>query len=107
MGKIIRPLGIDELPQLINVIKGEMSLVGPRPERPEHVERFEEEIPAYASRHRVRPGLTGWAQINGLRGDTDIRERVEHDIYYIENWNPWLDIKILLKTVLSFVDRDA
>ncbi|MHB1325414.1 MAG: undecaprenyl-phosphate glucose phosphotransferase [Thermoleophilia bacterium] len=107
MGRIIRPLGIDELPQLINVIKGEMSLVGPRPERPEHVERFVREIAAYASRHRVRPGLTGWAQINGLRGDTDIVERVEHDIYYIENWNPWLDIKILLKTVLNFVDRDA
>jgi exopolysaccharide biosynthesis polyprenyl glycosylphosphotransferase len=107
VGRIIRPLGIDELPQLINVIKGEMSLVGPRPERPEHAERFEQQIPAYASRHRVRPGLTGWAQINGLRGDTDISERVEHDIYYIENWNPWLDVKILLKTILSFVDRDA
>lgn len=107
VGRFIRPLGIDELPQLINVIKGEMSLVGPRPERPEHVEHFELEIPAYSSRHRVRPGLTGWAQINGLRGDTDILERVEYDIYYIENWNPWLDIKILLKTVTSFVDRDA
>ncbi|MHB9112509.1 MAG: undecaprenyl-phosphate glucose phosphotransferase [Thermoleophilia bacterium] len=107
VGKLIRPLGIDELPQLINVIKGEMSLVGPRPERPEHVEHFAQEIQAYGSRHRVRPGLTGWAQINGLRGDTDISERVEHDIYYIENWNPWLDIKILLKTVTSFVDRDA
>ena len=71
------------------------------------MERFEREIAAYASRHRVRPGLTGWAQINGLRGDTDIVERVEHDIYYIENWNPWLDIKIMLKTVLNFVDRDA
>jgi exopolysaccharide biosynthesis polyprenyl glycosylphosphotransferase len=107
VGRLIRPLGIDELPQLINVIKGEMSLVGPRPERPEHVEHFEQDIPAYCSRHRVRPGLTGWAQINGLRGDTDISERVEHDIYYIENWNPWLDIKILLKTVTNFVDRDA
>lgn len=107
VGRLIRPLGIDELPQLINVIKGEMSLVGPRPERPEHVEHFEQEIQAYCSRHRVRPGLTGWAQINGLRGDTDISERVEHDIYYIENWNPWLDIKILLKTVTNFVDRDA
>jgi len=107
VGRFIRPLGIDELPQLINVIKGEMSLVGPRPERPEHVEHFELEIPAYSSRHRVRPGLTGWAQINGLRGDTDILERVEHDVYYIENWNPWLDIKILLKTLTSFVNRDA
>ncbi|MFA5801372.1 MAG: undecaprenyl-phosphate glucose phosphotransferase [Thermoleophilia bacterium] len=107
MGRIIRPLGIDELPQLINVIKGEMSLVGPRPERPEHVVKFEEEIPTYCSRHRVRPGLTGWAQINGLRGDTDIAERVEHDVYYIENWSPWLDIKIMLKTVFAFIDRDA
>ncbi len=107
VGRIIRPLGIDELPQMINVIKGDMSLVGPRPERPEHVERFEKNIHSYGSRHRVRPGLTGWAQINGLRGDTDIAERVEHDIYYIENWNPWLDIKILLKTVFAFVDRDA
>jgi exopolysaccharide biosynthesis polyprenyl glycosylphosphotransferase len=107
VGKIIRPLGIDELPQLINVIKGEMSLVGPRPERPEHIPRFQKDIPSYSSRHRVRPGLTGWAQINGLRGDTDIHERVEHDIYYIENWNAWLDVKIMLKTVLSFVDRNA
>lgn len=107
IGRIIRPLGIDELPQLVNVLKGEMSLVGPRPEQPEHVQKFEGEIRAYSSRHRVRPGVTGWAQINGLRGDTDITERVEHDIYYIENWNPWLDIKIMLKTVLKFVDRDA
>ncbi|MHB1389961.1 MAG: undecaprenyl-phosphate glucose phosphotransferase [Thermoleophilia bacterium] len=107
VGRIIRPLGIDELPQMVNVFKGEMSLVGPRPERPHHVARFEEDIQAYASRHRVRPGLTGWAQINGLRGDTDIGERVEHDIYYIENWSPWLDIKIILKTVFTFIDRNA
>ncbi|MCL6106483.1 MAG: undecaprenyl-phosphate glucose phosphotransferase [Actinobacteria bacterium] len=107
VGRVIRPLGIDELPQLINVIKGEMSLVGPRPERPEHVETFIKSIPSYDARHRVRPGLTGWAQINGLRGDTDISERVEHDLYYIENWNPWLDIKIMLKTLFAFVDRDA
>ncbi|MBE0428832.1 MAG: undecaprenyl-phosphate glucose phosphotransferase [Thermoleophilia bacterium] len=107
VGRIIRPLGIDELPQLVNVLKGEMSLVGPRPERPEHAENFRKEIPTYGSRHRVRPGLTGWAQINGLRGDTDIGERIEHDIYYIENWNPWLDIKIMLKTILAFVNKDA
>ena len=107
VGRLIRPLGIDELPQLLNVISGEMSLVGPRPERPEHVEKFTREIQSYGSRHRVRPGLTGWAQINGLRGDTDILERVEHDIYYIENWNPWLDIKILLKTLFTFIDRNA
>lgn len=107
VGRIIRPLGIDELPQMVNVLKGEMSLVGPRPERPQYVARFEADIQAYTSRHRVRPGLTGWAQINGLRGDTDIAERVEYDIYYIENWNPWLDIKIMLKTVFAFIDRNA
>lgn len=107
VGRVIRPLGIDELPQLVNVIRGDMSLVGPRPERPEHVESFIERIPSYAARHRVRPGLTGWAQINGLRGDTDIHERVEHDIYYIENWNPWFDIKILLMTIFAFFDRNA
>lgn len=107
IGRIIRPLGIDELPQLINVIKGDMSLVGPRPERPEHVRKFVKKIPSYDTRHRVRPGLTGWAQINGLRGDTDIVERVEHDIYYIENWSPWLDVKILLKTLFTFIDRNA
>ncbi|MHB1463946.1 MAG: undecaprenyl-phosphate glucose phosphotransferase [Thermoleophilia bacterium] len=107
VGRVIRPLGIDELPQLINVIKGEMSLVGPRPERPEHIENFVRDIPTYNTRHRVRPGLSGWAQINGLRGDTDIHERVEHDLYYIENWSPWLDIKIMLKTIFTFVDRNA
>ncbi|MHB1002909.1 MAG: undecaprenyl-phosphate glucose phosphotransferase [Thermoleophilia bacterium] len=107
VGRIIRPLGVDELPQLVNVIRGDMSLVGPRPERPEHVDHFLETIPSYAARHRVRPGLTGWAQINGLRGDTDISERVEHDIYYIENWNPWLDTKILLITLFAFFDRNA
>ncbi len=107
VGRVIRPLGIDELPQLINVIKGEMSLVGPRPERPEHARKFIREITSYSARHRVRPGLTGWAQINGLRGDTDIGERVEHDLYYIENWSPWFDIKIVLKTMFTFIDRNA
>ncbi len=107
VGKVIRPLAIYELPQLINVIEGDMSLVGPRPEQPEYVKEFSRRIPSYSSRHRVRPGLTGWAQINGLRGDTDISERVEYDIYYIENWSPWFDIKIMLMTVLSFVNREA
>ncbi len=107
VGRVIRPLGIDELPQLINVIRGEMSLVGPRPEQPEYVQKFMSEIPSYGARHRVRPGLTGWAQINGLRGDTDIAERIEHDLYYIENWSPWFDIKIVLKTIFTFVDRNA
>lgn len=107
IGRIIRPLCIDELPQLINVLKGEMSLVGPRPEQPGHAEKFMREIPHYDSRHRVRPGVTGWAQINGLRGDTDLIERVEFDINYIENWNPWLDIKILIRTVFAFINRNA
>lgn len=107
IGRIIRPLSLDELPQLFNVIMGDMSLVGPRPEQPEFVREFSREIPSYSSRHRVRPGLTGWAQINGLRGDTDIGERVEYDIYYIENWSPWLDIKIMLRTVIAFVHPNA
>lgn len=105
VGKVIRPLAIDELPQLINVIKGDMSLVGPRPEQPDFVREFSRKYPSYSSRHRIRPGLTGWAQINGLRGDTDIGERVEYDIYYIENWSPWFDIKIMLKTLLAFINR--
>lgn len=107
VGKVIRPLAIDELPQMINVIKGDMSLVGPRPEQPEYVSAFSRKIPSYPSRHRVRPGLTGWAQINGLRGDTDIGERIEYDIYYIENWSPWFDIKIMMRTILAFVNRNA
>ncbi len=107
VGRVIRPLAIDELPQLINVIQGDMSLVGPRPEQPDHARKFSRRIPSYSSRHRVRPGLTGWAQINGLRGDTDISERAEYDIYYIENWSPWFDVKIMLKTLIAFVKRDA
>jgi exopolysaccharide biosynthesis polyprenyl glycosylphosphotransferase len=107
IGRIIRPLGVDELPQLVNVIKGEMSLVGPRPEQPDFVKSFSESISSYDARHRVRPGLTGWAQINGLRGDTDINERVEYDIYYVENWSPWFDIKILMRTIFAFFDRNA
>jgi exopolysaccharide biosynthesis polyprenyl glycosylphosphotransferase len=107
VGKVIRPLAIDELPQLVNVIEGDMSLVGPRPEQPEYVREFSRKFPSYSSRHRVRPGLTGWAQINGLRGDTDIGERAEYDLYYIENWSPWFDIKIMMKTLLAFVHRGA
>jgi len=99
IGKIIRRLSIDELPQLINVLKGEMSLVGPRPERPEFVEVYKKEIPSYNSRHRVKPGITGWAQVNGLRGFTSIEERLRYDLYYIENWSLLFDLKILLKTI--------
>ncbi len=108
IGKFIRRTSIDELPQLFNVIKGEMSLVGPRPERPFFVEKFREEIPRYMVKHQVRPGLTGWAQVNGYRGDTSIRMRIDCDLYYIENWTFWLDIKILILTVFKgFVNKNA
>lgn len=98
-GKIIRKTNLDELPQLWNIIKGDMSLVGPRPELPKHVQRFENEIPDYFRRHKVKVGLTGWAQVNGLKGDTSIKERVRYDIYYIENWSLWFDFKIIIKTI--------
>ncbi len=108
VGSIMRKTSIDELPQLFNVLKGDMSLVGPRPERPFFVEKFKEEIPKYMVKHQVRPGMTGWAQVHGLRGDTSIRERIEHDLYYIENWTPGLDIKILFMTVSTgFVNKNA
>lgn len=97
-GAFLRRWSVDELPQLINVLRGEMSLVGPRPEMARYAERFCRSIPLYMVRHRVRPGITGWAQIHGLRGDTSIPRRVEHDLWYIENWSPLLDVKILLLT---------
>ena len=98
-GAFIRKFSIDELPQFFNVLKGEMSLVGPRPEIPHFVEQFREEIPMYMVKHQVKPGITGWAQVHGLRGDTSIEERIRHDVFYIENWSFWLDVKILLMTV--------
>lgn len=108
VGKIIRKTSIDELPQLFNILKGDMSLVGPRPERPFFVEKFREEIPRYMIKHQVRPGLTGWAQINGYRGNTSIRKRIEYDLYYIENWTPGFDIKILFLTIFKgFVNKNA
>lgn len=108
IGKFIRKTSIDELPQLFNVLIGNMSLVGPRPERPYFVEKFKEEVPRYMIKHQVRPGLTGWAQVNGFRGDTSIRKRIEHDLYYIENWTLGLDIKILFLTVFKgFVNKNA
>lgn len=108
VGKIIRRLSIDELPQLINVLKGEMSLIGPRPERPFFVEKFKEEVPRYMVKHQVRPGMTGWAQINGYRGDTSIKKRIECDLYYIENWTFALDIKILILTIFKgFINKNA
>ena len=101
IGKIMRKTSLDELPQLINVVRGDMSLVGPRPERPEFVELFEMQIRRYGERHRVKAGVTGWAQVHGLRGQTSIADRAEFDNYYIENWSLLLDIKILLLTVLA------
>jgi exopolysaccharide biosynthesis polyprenyl glycosylphosphotransferase len=105
IGKIMRRTSLDELPQLINVIKGDMSLVGPRPERPEFVELFDAQIQRYGERHRVKAGVTGWAQVNGLRGQTSIADRAEWDNYYIENWSVALDLKILALTVLAVVHR--
>ncbi|HUM83180.1 MAG TPA: undecaprenyl-phosphate glucose phosphotransferase [Lachnospiraceae bacterium] len=108
VGRIMRKTSIDELPQLFNVLKGDMSLVGPRPERPFFVEKFQEEIPRYMVKHQVRPGMTGWAQIHGFRGDTSIRKRIDYDLYYIENWTLSLDFKILFLTIFrGFVNKNA
>ena len=108
VGRFIRSTSIDEMPQFWNILKGDMSLVGPRPERPFFVEKFKEEIPHYMIKHQVRPGLTGWAQVNGLRGDTSIERRVEYDLYYIENWTIGFDIKILFLTFFKgFVNKNA
>lgn len=108
IGRFIRRCSLDELPQLFNVLKGDMSLVGPRPERPEFVEKFREQIPRYMIKHQVRPGMTGWAQINGYRGNTSIRKRIEYDLYYIENWTFWFDIVILFQTIFKgFVNKNA
>jgi exopolysaccharide biosynthesis polyprenyl glycosylphosphotransferase len=103
LGTMLRRTSIDELPQLLNVLKGEMSLVGPRPERPEFVGLFEQSVYRYTDRHRVKSGITGWAQVNGLRGKTSLSDRVEWDNYYIENWSLWLDLKVLLLTFLAVV----
>ena len=108
VGKFIRKTSIDEMPQLFNVLKGDMSLVGPRPERPYFVEKFKEEIPRYMIKHQVRPGMTGWAQVNGYRGDTSIEKRIDHDLYYIENWTMGFDFKILFLTFFKgFINRNA
>ena len=108
LGAFIRRFSIDEFPQLINVLWGEMSLVGPRPERPVFVEQFKQQIPRYMDRHREKAGITGWAQVNGLRGDTSVTERTKYDLWYIENWSLGLDFKIILRTLFRiFTDRNA
>lgn len=108
IGRILRKTSIDELPQFFNVLKGDMSLVGPRPERPRFVEQFKEEIPRYMIKHQVRPGITGWAQVNGYRGDTSIKKRIEYDLYYIENWTMAFDFKILFLTFFKgFINKNA
>ena len=107
-GAFMRKTSIDELPQFFNVLKGDMSVVGPRPERPFFVEKFREEVPRYMIKHQVRPGITGWAQVNGLRGDTSIEDRIAHDLYYIENWTVAFDLRIIFLTVFKgFVNKNA
>ncbi|MBZ0255176.1 sugar transferase, partial [bacterium] len=102
IGRFLRKYNLDELPQFFNVLRGDMSLVGPRPERPYFVNKFKGEIPNYMRRHMVKTGITGWAQVNGWRGDTSVGKRTEHDLYYVKNWSLFLDIKIILKTLVSF-----
>ena len=97
----MRKTSLDELPQLFNVLRGDMSFIGPRPERTEYVEVYEQKVHRYPERHRVKSGITGWAQVSGLRGNTSLADRIEWDNYYIENWSPWLDFKILLLTVVA------
>lgn len=107
-GGFLRRTSLDELPQFLNVLRGDMSIVGPRPERPMFVERFKHEIPGYMKKHLVKAGITGWAQVNGWRGDTDLEKRVECDLYYIENWSLWFDLKIIVLTLLrGFVHKNA
>jgi lipopolysaccharide/colanic/teichoic acid biosynthesis glycosyltransferase len=103
LGALLRKASIDELPQLWNVLRGDMSIVGPRPERAHYVELFEQAIYRYPDRHRVKSGLTGWSQVNGLRGETSLADRIEWDNFYIENWSPWLDVKILVRTIPALV----
>lgn len=107
-GRFIRKTSLDELPQFINVLKGDMSVVGPRPERPMFVDQFKDEIPNYMKKHLVKAGITGWAQIHGWRGDTDLNIRIQHDLYYIEHWSLWLDLKIIYLTIFKgFINRNG
>jgi putative colanic acid biosynthesis UDP-glucose lipid carrier transferase len=104
-GSFLRRTGLDELPQLVNVLIGDMSLVGPRPERPFFVEQFQREVPSYAVRHRLQCGITGWAQVNGWRGDTSIARRIEYDLYYLHHWSLGLDVRILWMTLKNLVSQ--
>ena len=107
-GAFLRRTSLDELPQFINVLKGEMSIVGPRPERPAFVDKFKDEVPNYMKKHMVKAGITGWAQVNGWRGDTDLNKRIEHDLYYIRNWSVWFDLRIAVQTVVTgFFNKNA
>lgn len=107
-GGFLRKTSLDELPQLINVLRGDMSLVGPRPERPDFVEVFKDQVPHYMKKHMVKAGITGWAQVNGWRGDTDLNRRIEHDLYYIQHWSVWFDLEIALRTLVSgFINKNA
>jgi lipopolysaccharide/colanic/teichoic acid biosynthesis glycosyltransferase len=101
IGAFLRRYNLDELPQFLNVLKGQMSVVGPRPERPEFMQEFKKKIPEYMLRHKMKAGITGWAQVNGLRGDTSIEERTKYDLYYIENWSILFDFKIFFKSFLA------
>lgn len=108
VGSFLRKTSLDELPQFINVLKGEMSIVGPRPERPVFVDQFKDQIPGYMKKHMVRAGITGWAQVNGWRGDTDLQKRIDCDLYYINNWSLWFDIKIIVLTMFKgFINKNA
>jgi exopolysaccharide biosynthesis polyprenyl glycosylphosphotransferase len=107
VGRWLRRFDLDELPQLWNVLRGDMSIVGPRPERPYFVEQFKHRIPQYMLRHKVKAGITGWAQVNGWRGNTSLEKRIEYDLYYIENWSVGLDIKIMWLTVLRGLLKHA
>jgi putative colanic acid biosynthesis UDP-glucose lipid carrier transferase len=107
IGAFIRRTSLDELPQFINVLRGDMSIVGPRPERPMFVDQFKHEIPGYMQKHLVKAGITGWAQTNGWRGDTDLRKRIEHDLFYIENWSLSLDMKIIIQTIFGGLTKNA
>ncbi|MCS6803174.1 MAG: undecaprenyl-phosphate glucose phosphotransferase [Chloroflexota bacterium] len=108
LGRFLRRFSLDELPQFINVLLGDMSIVGPRPERPHFVQEFSQRVPRYLDRHREKAGITGWAQVNGLRGNTSIEERTAYDLWYVENWTLWLDFKIMLRTLISIItDKNA